>query len=367
MFTIVNHRLVGVPFEPAANVGGRMEPSLLIMHETAGRLHDGAVREEAKRSRVSWHVSIERNGAVTQHVPFDVVAWHAGDSVWRGRKGCNAYSIGIELAGPGALTRRGSRAVAWFGQSWPLDELEEIDSAAHGGGPRYWLPFTDAQIVAARDVAAAIVAAYPRITDIEGHYAVSPGRKVDPSPCFPMAAMQSLVWDRHAPLEGEVAATQTRLRALGYYTDGLIDDVAGPRLRSALRAFQEQAGLPLSGERDAATLAALADPGAVPMTTGTRPATTKADVASIETVAVKRLSEGNAALELVDAADKVGAAVAKAQKAKGSGDAIQAVLGWLTTPAGLRSIVVLAVCAVSWWAANKVDWSRVRARVGLGG
>ncbi|MCY4130829.1 MAG: 1,6-anhydro-N-acetylmuramyl-L-alanine amidase AmpD [Gammaproteobacteria bacterium] len=55
--------------------------------------------EELREYRVSAHLLIERTGAVTQFVPFNERAWHAGESSWQGRKDCNDFSIGIELEG----------------------------------------------------------------------------------------------------------------------------------------------------------------------------------------------------------------------------------------------------------------------------
>ena len=49
--------------------------------------------------RVSAHVLIRRDGELTQYVPFTERAWHAGVSAYRGRSGCNDFSIGIELEG----------------------------------------------------------------------------------------------------------------------------------------------------------------------------------------------------------------------------------------------------------------------------
>ena len=49
--------------------------------------------------RVSAHLFVGRAGAVTQFVPFDRRAWHAGVSRCRGRTDCNDFSIGIELEG----------------------------------------------------------------------------------------------------------------------------------------------------------------------------------------------------------------------------------------------------------------------------
>nr|WP_284500163.1 1,6-anhydro-N-acetylmuramyl-L-alanine amidase AmpD [Microbulbifer sp. GX H0434] len=100
--------------------------------------------------RVSAHILIDRNGVVTQYVPLDRRAWHAGQSEFNGRCNCNDFSIGIELEG--------------------LD----TDS------------YTDAQYAALAEVTAAIQAEYPRITrdNITGHSDIAPGRKLDPGPGF---------------------------------------------------------------------------------------------------------------------------------------------------------------------------------------
>ena len=49
--------------------------------------------------KVSSHLFIDRLGRVTQFVPFNSRAWHAGESAYRGREMCNHFSIGIELEG----------------------------------------------------------------------------------------------------------------------------------------------------------------------------------------------------------------------------------------------------------------------------
>ena len=55
--------------------------------------------ETIQHLRVSSHVLIARDGGLTQYVPFGMRAWHAGTSYWRGRGGCNDFSIGVELEG----------------------------------------------------------------------------------------------------------------------------------------------------------------------------------------------------------------------------------------------------------------------------
>jgi len=54
---------------------------------------------QAQALRVSAHFLIRRDGAVTQFVPCNRRAWHAGQSNWRGRECCNDFSIGVELEG----------------------------------------------------------------------------------------------------------------------------------------------------------------------------------------------------------------------------------------------------------------------------
>ena len=41
------------------------------------------------------HVMIDRQGQLEQFVAFNHRAWHAGISSWRGRSGCNDFSIGV--------------------------------------------------------------------------------------------------------------------------------------------------------------------------------------------------------------------------------------------------------------------------------
>jgi AmpD protein len=100
--------------------------------------------------RVSAHLFVERDGRVTQFVPFDRRAWHAGISSFRGRQRCNDFSIGIELEG--------------------ADEV----------------PYADAQYAVLVRILEALRRRYPRITlgAIVGHSDVAPGRKTDPGPAF---------------------------------------------------------------------------------------------------------------------------------------------------------------------------------------
>jgi AmpD protein len=100
--------------------------------------------------KVSAHLFIERDGKVTQFVPFDARAWHAGSSSFAGVADCNNYSIGIELEG--------------------ADDT----------------PYSDAQYHALEKVSRQLLLTYPKLTPerITGHADVAPGRKTDPGLAF---------------------------------------------------------------------------------------------------------------------------------------------------------------------------------------
>ncbi len=103
--------------------------------------------ETIPEGRVSSHFFIRRDGHLIQFVSVLDRAWHAGLSIWQGRERCNDFSIGIELEGSD------------------------------------FVPFTDAQYEALRDLTIALRRAF-LIKGIAGHSDIAPGRKTDPGPCF---------------------------------------------------------------------------------------------------------------------------------------------------------------------------------------
>lgn len=168
--------------------GGALDPSLIIVHDTAGHLKHGSSRDyfASKDCKVSAHFVVETDGTIYQMVPTNIRAFHAGASVWDGKKFCNSYALGIEIVSPGKLTASGK---AWFGQAADPGAIQRVDSKPHGG-VGYWLPYTTAQIEAVKKLCRALVVAYPRCNEIVGHFDVSPGRKIDPSPLFPFAEVR---------------------------------------------------------------------------------------------------------------------------------------------------------------------------------
>lgn len=109
--------------------------------------------------RVSAHLCIFRDGGVTQYVPFDRRAWHAGASNWQGRECCNDFSVGIELEGS--------------------------DDCA----------FAAVQYRRLAQVLHALFARYPRLDSrmMAGHCDIAPGRKTDPGPHFDWTRLHALL------------------------------------------------------------------------------------------------------------------------------------------------------------------------------
>ncbi len=126
---ILRHRLVAddgepLPFVRSPNSDGPMVPEYLVIHYTAGSSARSSLDWFSNSAaRASAHLVIGRDGAITQLVPFDRVAWHAGRSSWQGRDGLNRFSVGIELDNAGKLVRVGATWRAWFGRDYPDPEV----------------------------------------------------------------------------------------------------------------------------------------------------------------------------------------------------------------------------------------------------
>ena len=178
-------RVAGVRFVPAATSGGVITPTLIVLHDTAGRLDKGSSVAwfRSKECQTSAHFVVERDGEIVQMVRTDRKAYHAGASEWRGQKFCNAFAIGIEIVNPGKMDSAGR---AWFGKA-TSDPVTRKATREHGDG--WWLAYTPAQVDAVKRLCRAIVAAYPGCNEITTHWAISPGRKIDPCPLLPLDAI----------------------------------------------------------------------------------------------------------------------------------------------------------------------------------
>ncbi len=168
---IEDHWLITARKIPSPNYNERppgVDIDLLVIHNIslpAGEFGTGCVEqlftncldclshpsfEELDGLKVSSHLYIDRVGEVVQFVPFNLRAWHAGQSEYQGRCNCNDFSVGIEMEG--------------------------TDNC----------PYTDQQYQSLSNVTRSLMMAYPAITTdrIVGHCEIAPDRKTDPGAAF---------------------------------------------------------------------------------------------------------------------------------------------------------------------------------------
>lgn len=201
-----NHKVEGLTYEQAYHVGGEITPSIVILHDTAGRLEKGnSARYLASNNtgKVSVHFVVERDGTISQHVPTNRRANHAGTSRFQGREWCNGFSIGIEIVNPGKMDRVGATSArAWWGQTFSTGDgfdLQGRETLEHGAG--VWMGYTEEQLDAVVTLLEALFDGIPTLTDITTHWYVSPGRKVDTNPLFPLEHIRARILGRDDPAD----------------------------------------------------------------------------------------------------------------------------------------------------------------------
>lgn len=196
--------LVGAKWKKANAFGGDMKaPIAAICHDTAGRLTPFSSVDwfSSKECTTSAHFVVERDGTITQMVPTNKRAYHAGVSSWKGPdgrtiSGLNSCSVGIEIVNPGKMDDKGK---AWFGPCCEPAEITKKGTPQHGQG--YWLPYTEAQIKSVTAICRALVEAYPDCNEILTHWEIAPKRKIDTNPLFPLEELRRVVFD---PTPGEI-------------------------------------------------------------------------------------------------------------------------------------------------------------------
>ncbi len=149
--------------------------------------------------KISSHYLISEKGEVTQLVPEDKRAWHAGASYWAGETDINSASIGIELQNPGHEFGYGH---------FPKPQLESLVGLARDILSRHDIPGNR----------------------ILGHSDVAPGRKLDPGELFPwrwLAGEGIGIWPDAPDLTspGNETVLREKLTQFGYYPEAPLLDV----------------------------------------------------------------------------------------------------------------------------------------------
>ena len=192
--------LVGARYTNSPNKSGPIQPRFIVQHYTAGYTASGAISWlNNPASSASAHVVVDYDGRVTQLVPFNIKAWHAGPSSYDGYNGMNNYSIGIEIVNAGPLVKLsdGRYKVANGDTIFNESDFENgFTISSHpivGSGLFYWPNYTDRQLDAVEELNKELIDTY-HIIDIVSHEEIDTrGWKTDPGPAFPMARMKHLL------------------------------------------------------------------------------------------------------------------------------------------------------------------------------
>jgi len=203
-----------------------LAPEVIVIHYTAGASASSSADSLADPGvQASAHLVVGREGELIQVTPFDRVAWHAGVSEYtfpdgRKRSSFNGFSIGIEIDNPGDLTRTLDGYQTWFGRRVaPADVVEAVHR--NETKARFWHAYTELQIPLVERICRALIDRYA-IKAILGHEEISPGRKTDPGPAFPLDKLRNHLLGANRrrdeapdlyPLHGVVTASALNIRA----------------------------------------------------------------------------------------------------------------------------------------------------------
>ena len=127
----------------------------LIFHYTGMKSEKSAINKLSdKKSKVSCHYFVKKNGSIINLVPDLYISWHAGISFWKNYTSLNKYSIGIEISNQGHDIK--------------------------------YKKFSKKQILSILKLSKYLIKKY-KISSrfILGHSDISPDRKFDPGPKFP--------------------------------------------------------------------------------------------------------------------------------------------------------------------------------------
>lgn len=204
MLQIRNARIQSDSFGPRTQ-----KVDTLVLHYTALDL-ESSLRVLRYRG-VSAHYVLAPDGTAHRILNDDEVAWHAGVSMWRGRKLVNGRSIGIEIV--------------------------NLDGNKNA--------YPDVQMAALVELCHKVMADNPAITarNVVGHSDVAPRRKVDPGKKFPWKTLaESGIGLWPTPSAATAVGTDAQIQALleqcgyasphGYGKKGetyvLVDDPSAP-------------------------------------------------------------------------------------------------------------------------------------------
>ncbi len=202
---IVNHWLEAdgagekIIKSPSPNARPPIDPDYLVIHytatDTAKNAIDWFMDTSNNPDKIAAHIVLDYDGTITQLVPFNCRANHAGSSLWDSVSQFNYHAIGIEIVNPGFVEKLADGTfkrpvTAKVSKSYPASEAARIIPAAHkhrfwtGKENQNWFIYPPAQLESLYKLSKVLIDTYHLVTAL-GHDDISAGRKPDPGPAFP--------------------------------------------------------------------------------------------------------------------------------------------------------------------------------------
>jgi N-acetylmuramoyl-L-alanine amidase len=212
---IVNHLLEAenaaekIIISKTANVGELIDPDYAVIHytatDTASAAVDWFLNTSSNTDRIAAHIVLDFDGTITQLVPFNRKANHAGTSTWDGVDFLNSHGIGIEIVNAGFVEKLANGSFRRrigvdknkkpIFKTYPASDAGRITRANHKHKfwtekeNQHWFIFPDAQLKALYKLCKALFETYQLVTAV-GHDDISAARKPDPGPAFPWNAFK---------------------------------------------------------------------------------------------------------------------------------------------------------------------------------
>lgn len=194
----------------------------IVIHYTASTSKKEALNVlQNPKYEVSAHFLIDNDEEATIHqlMPLNKIAWHAGNSELGNRKALNKYSIGIEIVNPGYLTKTDEgHFLTAFNQH--IDKNEAVQAKhKNESTARYWHKYGEHQIKNVLYLCFELSKIF-KIKHIVGHDEISPGRKQDPGPLFPIEKIRQYVFQLG---KVETDNEEEALKRIAYVTAPLLN------------------------------------------------------------------------------------------------------------------------------------------------
>jgi len=186
------------------NAGDIIDPDYIVIHytatDTAAEAVNWFMNTKDNPNRIAAHIVLDPDGTITQLVPFNRKANHAGPSTWSGVDFLNGHSIGIEIVNPGFVEKLSNGTFRRrIGEdkngnpvfkTYPATDSNRIVKANHkhkfwtDKENQNWFIYPEPQLQSLYKLCKLLFETYHPVTAV-GHDDISPARKPDPGPAFP--------------------------------------------------------------------------------------------------------------------------------------------------------------------------------------